>query len=405
MKAEDVLGRFPSHKTYGKWYLVNCPLHRDDTASLAITTFYYKDGNTGISCKCFAGCDSKSIKDWLGSEKALSQQPSSFKSKKPSNIKYTYVASYPYYDAEGGLVYEVVRFKPKKFSQRRRDADGNYVWGITPGYYYQSTNGQWYKCHEEDIKKYKKVRMFKEIKPMLYNLNEVMAGLKINPNARVFIVGGEKDVETLKTNKFLALTNSGGEGADRWLDSFSQHLKDVNVVMLPDNDITGYEHLYRVAESVIPYCKSFKAIALPNLKEHEDVSDWFAKGGSAKDLKNLVNKAEDFKNCADKLRNKLKFTLDNTSNPPINADFISVLAEEANQLSNTVDLSKLGLCPDCLGTGYLCSKDEKGFYIFNGVKEEKSITVDRCPCTEPQTGALFTASTEDMDNLDDDLEF
>lgn len=400
MRAEDVLHRFPYHKSYGKWYLLNCPLHEDGRASLAISTFYYKDGSTGISCKCFAGCDSKALKEWLGSSESILDKDfdSSSKSKKRLNIKYEFVASYPYYDSDGVLVYEVVRFKPKKFSQRRRDTNGNYVWGITSGHYYQGNNGQWYKCHDEDIKKYKKVKFFKEVNPMLYNLNEVRAGLKINPEARVFIVGGEKDVETLKANRFLAITNSGGEGADRWLDEFSESLKDLNVVMLPDNDLTGYDHLYRVADSLIPYCKSFKAISLPNLKEHEDVSDWFTKyGGTSVQLKNLVNKALDYKHNPERLREDLKFSLE--PKPVEHISFIESLTEEANQLSKTLDLSKLGLCPDCLGTGYLCSLDEKGFPIFSGSRTEKHVAAETCPCSAEQPrNSVFTAQNDSEDD-------
>src|SRR5262249_33485356 len=40
------------------------------------------------------------------------------------------VATYPYTDAAGTLLYEVVRLEPKSFRQRRPDGRGGWVWSV-----------------------------------------------------------------------------------------------------------------------------------------------------------------------------------------------------------------------------------------------------------------------------------
>src|SRR5262245_46861410 len=42
----------------------------------------------------------------------------------------TIVATYPYRDENGAVLYEVVRFSPKGFAQRRPDGNGGWVWNL-----------------------------------------------------------------------------------------------------------------------------------------------------------------------------------------------------------------------------------------------------------------------------------
>ena len=41
-----------------------------------------------------------------------------------------FVAAYQYTDEEGALLYEVVRFEPKTFRQRRPDGNGDWTWNV-----------------------------------------------------------------------------------------------------------------------------------------------------------------------------------------------------------------------------------------------------------------------------------
>ena len=60
------------------------------------------------------------------------------------------VATYPYTDEHGELLYEVLRIepgrdgKPKEFRQHRRHPiDGTWAWGIRKGAYRKSPGGDW----------------------------------------------------------------------------------------------------------------------------------------------------------------------------------------------------------------------------------------------------------------------
>jgi hypothetical protein len=393
MRAEDVLFRFSSYTKSGQWYILKCPCHVDDRPSLAITTCTYKNGTTGIAVNCFAGCSASAIKEWLGTNKVCYDRAEYTKKPKKKQQKRKIVSIYPYYK-DSKLLYEVVRFEPKEFSQRRYDRDGKVVWGLTSGYYYLNY-GSWIKC-KDALDSYEKVKYFPEVEPVLYNLTDITKGLLKNENARVFIVGGEKDVETLKKSNFLATTNSGGEG--KWKPEHSDVFTNVNVVFIPDNDVTGYEHLYRVAEAVIPLCKSFKVVTLPDLKkEHEDITDWVIKyNGSAEKLKTLVEAARDYKNNPSAIRTDFVFKLPSTdSKEPVISDFILALTEEANKLSKFKDLSLLGLCPDCRGTGYKLVNSD-GYFLYAAEKHDEFISPSPCVCSAPQS----FQSDDDGDGLE-----
>jgi len=98
-------------------------------------------------------------------------------------------ATYNYKDEQGNLLYQVVRFNPKGFSQRRPDGDNDWIWNL------------------------------KDISPVLYHLPELIRST--NP---VLIVEGEKDVENLKRMGFTATTSPMGAG--KWKVSYNKYLKD-----------------------------------------------------------------------------------------------------------------------------------------------------------------------------------
>lgn len=382
MRVADILYKFPKgYKKSGKWYLTHCPCHFDKRKSLAIsdTSFTTNDGKVveTIAIKCFAGCPSQSIRQWLKS--GVVQYTNTFKNteKKPKNkLKLRHIYQYL---KDGNLLFEVLRFEPKTFSQRRKDKDGKIVWGLTAGHYYIDNNC-WKKCDEDLLDTYEKIKYFPEVEYVLYNIDNVKKGLSKNANARIFIVGGEKDVDRLTANKFLAVTNNGGEGEGKWKSEYTEALHNTNIVFIPDNDLTGYQHLYRVASQLIPYVKSFKVVELPNLKkEHDDVSDWFQLyNGSADWLKKLVDLAADYKSQPEKIEQDFQFKLPN-KNKQVQSDFIAALQAEADELSQVKDLSLLGLCDYCKGTGYEIAADTD-YLTFAAEQHDNYIVPKPCRC-------------------------
>ena len=71
-------------------------------------------------------------------------------------------------------------------------------------------------------------------------------------------------------------------------------LKGADVVLLPDNDPVGREHVEAIAESLASSARRIRILELPNLPEKGDVVDWHAAGGSAEEFARLVAAAPDY---------------------------------------------------------------------------------------------------------------
>jgi len=81
-------------------------------------------------------------------------------------------------------------------------------------------------------------------------------------------------------------------GAKKWRDSYNEALKGKDIVLIPDNDNEGREHMTQVAISLNGRSKSLKWVDLPGLPSKGDVSDLIAgfadKGEAAERLSILV---------------------------------------------------------------------------------------------------------------------
>ncbi len=163
---------------------------------------------------------------------------------------------YKYCDEAGVLLFEVCRFDPKAFKQRRPDG----TWGI------------------------------EGIRRVLFRLPELIAG--IQAGERVFITEGEKDALALVELGLLATTCP--MGAKKWLDDYDEFLRGANVVLLPDHDKTGRERVEMVATKLNGIERSVRVVDLADYwpegepEEKADVSDWLAAGGTKDKLEEIV---------------------------------------------------------------------------------------------------------------------
>jgi hypothetical protein len=148
------------------------------------------------------------------------------------------VKAYDYLDVNGSPLYQVCRFEPKGFSQRRPDGKGGWIWDL------------------------------KDVETVLYNL------LALRDAEEVLIVEGEKDVDNLKVLGFTATTSPMGAG--KWREGYNEALKGKSLILIPDNDQQGREHMLNVARSINGVSKSLKWLDLPGLPSKGDVSDWIA---------------------------------------------------------------------------------------------------------------------------------
>lgn len=123
-------------------------------------------------------------------------------------------------------------------------------------------------------------------KPTLYRLPELLASAADLP---IFIVEGEKDVETLRAWGLTATCNFGGAGT--WRQEYAVHFAGRTVIVIPDNDPVGGAHAADVVQTVFPKAASVKVLDLPGLPDKGDVTDWAEAGGTKADLLRLAGDA------------------------------------------------------------------------------------------------------------------
>lgn len=186
---------------------------------------------------------------WLREHKHLAEQR-----------KFNIVARYPYTDPNGRLIYEVVRLDPKDFRQRRPDGAGGWLWKM------------------------------KGVERVLYRLPSVLGAVEAGQT--VYVVEGEKGADALASLGVTATCSPGG--ACKWRDSFAPTLAGADVVLVPDNDEPGRNHVAMVAKSLrhfVHRAASVRVLTLPDLPEKGDVADWIAAGGTVEDLTRLTEQA------------------------------------------------------------------------------------------------------------------
>jgi len=243
---QDFLSRLQKVKKSGGKYTARCPSHDDKENSLGIT-----EGNDGrILLKCYAGCATDQICGALGMT-VKDLFPASKTAKRGAK---TIDVTYDYVDAAGTVVYQVVRYIPKDFRQRRPDGNGGWIWNL------------------------------EGVERVLYNLPKVLDAIAAGKT--IFLVEGEKDVHSLAKLGLTGTTNAGG--AAKWSKKYTEILRQAKwVVILPDNDEAGREHARRVVLDL----PTALVVELPGLPVKGDVTDWVNAGGTAEALKELAFQA------------------------------------------------------------------------------------------------------------------
>ncbi len=233
MKSAANIAKCLGGRKVGSDYVAKCPAHDDRNPSLSL-----KDADGRVLVHCHAGCEQQAVVEAL---RGLGLWPD-----RDDNQKRIIVATYDYTDEAGTLLYQVVRYQPKDFKQRRPNGASGWVW----------TAGE---------------------RQVIYRLREVVEA------PIVFVAEGEMDCEALRDHGFVATTNSGGAG--RWRAEFGQDFRDKEVLILPDADPPGWRHALDVARSIVGIAARVKMIELPFAK---DPAEWFEQGHSELELITLV---------------------------------------------------------------------------------------------------------------------
>ncbi len=250
MEARNIITKLEGVRETGGGWQARCPAHDDRQASLSIST-----GDDGrVLLHCHAGCEPEAIVGKVGLRMADLMPTSNGNGRHGGNGKPGIVATYDYRDEQDELLYQVVRFDPKDFRQRKPKPTGGWDW---------STKG---------------------VRKVPYRLPQLLAAAL---TTIVFIVEGEKDVDNLVRRGLIATCNAGGAG--KWLPEFNQYLKGRRVVGLPDKDAPGRKHDQQIAAGLQGIAAEIKVVELPG--EGKDVSDWLDAGGTVEELLRLVEAA------------------------------------------------------------------------------------------------------------------
>lgn len=213
------------------------------------------------------------------------QAPETPSSTQPDRLdgKWVDVKGYTYTDADGTKLYQVLRRHwqlpdgtflvdpktgsvKKTFLQRRPDGNGGWVYNL------------------------------EGIGHRLYQLPKVLQAIK--DGVTVFVVEGEKDVETLEKLGLVATTNSGG--VSNWTAVHAEPLRGADVVILVDNDEPGRKGGEKRARSLRGIAAQVRVLDFSryvhDFPAKNDVTDWVEKfGGTSDKLIGLVNGLDEWR--------------------------------------------------------------------------------------------------------------
>ncbi len=236
-------------------YTACCPAHDDRNPSLSVTE---REGK--ILLHCHRGCTPEEIVYAMGlkmSDLFIGESDAI----QPKNTS-TPIRAHIYRDAEGNTV-------ARKSIYRKDD-------GLKYALWERLEKGVWHKGLDK-------------VKAPLYRLNE------LNNSNMIYIVEGEKDVDTMFSLGYTATTSPKG-AAGKWEPEYNKFLTGKEVVIISDNDEAGEKYAETVKQGVLSTAKSIRVIpasALSDKLPHNgDISDAFSILGREKTIDNLSKAVE-----------------------------------------------------------------------------------------------------------------
>lgn len=177
------------------------------------------------------------------------------KSSQQAKSKMNIVKEYDYTDENGSFLFQAVRLDPKDFRQRRKGADGKWIWNL------------------------------QGVRLVPYNLPKVKEAA--SRGGLIIIAEGEKDVETLGRLGFTATCNPMGAG--KWEDEYNRYLSGAQVLIFADKDAapkyTGQHHAAEVRDSLGKSGVTASVAYAPD--GFKDVTDWIdSLGGDVNAIEN-----------------------------------------------------------------------------------------------------------------------
>lgn len=231
---------FIREESGGQYVVCDCPIRNHDTSRLR----FWLGRDNRLMFGCYA-CG-PTMKTEILRTAGLSWKDCFPEGTKIERCHQECTAKYLYRDERGELLYMTLRLEPgrngrdKEFSQRRPNP------AFSPRVPVGPDNRKW-------------VSSLGDVRRVLYRLPELR---RADPARPVFVVAGEKDVETLRGFGLIATTNVCGESAE-WQESYSDALAGRHVVVIEDADDTGRRHANEVFGSVMRRAATAAVVRLP----------------------------------------------------------------------------------------------------------------------------------------------
>ena len=262
-EVQRFLGKLDGVRANGNNWSARCPCRNDDN-NPSLSIGQGDDGRVLVTCHRGIPCDVEEICEAVGLGIAELMPPK--QEKKPRKL--SLVATYDYRDEDGNLVFQKQRLVDeegkKTFVQRRVDPE----------------TGEW-------------VKNLDGVEKVLYNLPRVKSARQNGET--IWVVEGEKDVDTLAKLNVPATTMPGGAG--KWLDIHTAPLAGMNVIIVADNDDAGKKHASDVAQKLIE-AGCTVSIKISRVAAKADVSDHLDAGLGLDDLEDF-NAADEAIESAD----------------------------------------------------------------------------------------------------------
>jgi len=249
--APDLAAAIESAK-HGQRVMVKCPAHDDGEASLSVAP----GTEQPVVMFCHAQCTTEDILtafgiDWADISAEMEETTPTMPSMRFNGTAPTEASAlYQYRNEHGRVIFEVARFEPvgqRKTFRQRRPVAGGWEWNL------------------------------QGIDRVLYRLPEVIEC--IAAGSTIYLVEGEKDVETLVRLGLCATCNSGGAG--KWEEQYTAALAGADVVIIADADEPGRAHARAVKEFLV---EAGCTVEIRESAYEKDITDHLAKGHEFRDL-------------------------------------------------------------------------------------------------------------------------
>ena len=135
---------------------------------------------------------------------------------------------------------------------------------------------------------------------LLYRADEIAK--EIAAGRLICLVEGEKDADNLWRLGFASTCNAHGASefgkTPKWTAKHSEQLKDADIIVLNDEDSSGYAHADATCKLSLGIARRVRRLILkehwPDIPQGGDVSDWLAQGRTREELQALVDGAPDY---------------------------------------------------------------------------------------------------------------